>query len=58
MKVYVAMVTGKSTEVFSTPEKAKEYLAVAPPAELKVYEFEVDKPGPENGKLVHHMFID
>ena len=58
MKVYFVKVTGKAAEVFSTLEKAKEYAAVAPPAEIMIYEFEVDAPGPENGKIVEHAFID
>jgi len=58
MKVYLVKVTGKPIEIFSTREKADEYAAVAPPAEIKIYEFEVDAPSAENGKLVYHAFID
>ena len=58
MKVYLAKVTGKATEIFSTLKKAQEYVTVSPPAEIRIFEFEVDAPSADNGKVVEHMFID
>ena len=55
---YLVSVTGKPVEIFSTLDKAKEYAAVSPPAEIRITEYTIDHPGGENGKTVEHAFID
>lgn len=56
MKMYLAMVDGKSFGVFSTQKKAEDWGKTRRPCEIKVYECEVDDPG--EWKRVQHLVLD